>query len=135
MAAGDKAYLGWNRIDVLVGTTVAGSLPKGELVYFSAGSGQSGSVDNAGQFCGVNDTTAIVGSYATVETEGIFTLTKGNGTAVKIEQGQSLYGSGHNAVATAQVSTGSVIGIAWAQSSSDTSTVDVYIKGMLSKAH
>jgi len=105
----------------------------GDIVYWNAGSGDPG--ENAGAFAGILDTTTVAGSYGAVECRGVFELTKGNGTAVKIEAGQNLYGSGATAVATAQVSTGSVIGLAWEQSSSDKSKVAVTITGNLSILH
>ena len=99
----------------------------GDLVYRSTGSAIPGL--NAGMFYGVMDTNTVAGSFGLVETRGVFEITKGNGTAIKIEQGQQLYGSGATSVATAQVSTGSVIGVAWEQSSSDKSKVAVVITG------
>ena len=100
----------------------------GDIVYNTTGSGLPGG--NTDTFLGVLDTNTVAGSYGVVETRGVFNLTKGDGTGEKIEQGQEVYGSGAAAIATAQVSTGCVIGLAWAQSSSDTGSVSVMIQGM-----
>lgn len=105
----------------------------GDLTWIDTGSATN--VAGAYQFAGVLDTTTVAGSYGVVETEGVFTLAKGNGTGVKIEQGQALWGSNATTVATAAVSTGSVIGVAWEQSSSDTGSVSVLIRGCIAKAH
>jgi len=121
--AENKYVADYKRVAVLMASSGTG----GDLVYNTTGSGLPGG--NASTFLGVLDTTTVVGSYGVVETRGVFELTKGNGTGVKIEQSQRLYGSGASAVATAQVSTGSVIGVAHEQSSSDKSTVNVIITG------
>jgi len=99
----------------------------GDIMYDTTGSALRGA--NAGMFFGILDTDTVAGSKGVVETRGVFELTKGDGSAQKIEQGQQLYGSGATAVATAQVSTGSAIGVAWEQSSSDKSKVAVVITG------
>ena len=121
--AENKYVADYKRMTVFMASSGTG----GDLIYNTTGSGLPGG--NAGMFFGVLDTTTVAGSKGVVETRGVFEFTKGNGTSVKIEQGQQLYGSGASAVATAQVSTGSVIGVAWEQSSSDKSTVAVTITG------
>lgn len=118
---GNKYVADYKRMRVFMAS--AGTA--GDILYNTTGSALPGA--NAGQFWGVLDETQVAGSYAVCDTEGVFEMSKGDGTAVKIEQGQSLWGSGASAVATAVVSTGSIIGVAWAQSSSDTSTVAVKI--------
>ena len=122
--AENKYVADYKRISVFMASAGTG----GDLVYNTTGSGLPGG--NADTFIGVLDTTTVAGSYGVVEIVGVFELTKGNGTGVKIEQSQRLYGSGATAVATAQVSSGSVIGVAWEQSSSDKSTVAVTITGL-----
>ena len=121
--AENKYVIDYTRMPVFMGSAGTG----GSLVYNNAGSAIPGL--NAGMFDGVLDTNTVAGSKGVVETRGVFEITKGNGTAIKIEQGQALYGSGATSVATAQVSTGSVIGVAWEQSSSDKSKVAVVITG------
>ena len=125
--AENKYVADYKRISVFMASAGTG----GDLVYDTTGSGLPGG--NTNTFIGVLDTTTVAGSYGVCETRGVFQLTKGNGTGVKIEQSQILYGSGASAVATAQVSTGSVIGLAWEQSSSDNGSVAVMIFGMNDK--
>ena len=105
----------------------------GDNIWINTGSATN--VAGAYQYAGVLDTTTVAGSYGVVETEGVFTFVKGNGTGVKIEQGQSLFGSNATTVATATVGNGSVCGVAWEQSSSNTGSVSVLIRGMISKDH
>lgn len=124
---GNKIVADYKRMKVFMAS--AGT--SGDLLYNTTGSALPGG--NADTFLGVLDETRAAGSYAMCETRGVFEMTKGNGTGVKIEQAQILYGSGATAVCTAQVSTGSVIGLAWEQSSSDKSTVYVMIQGMNDK--
>lgn len=102
----------------------------GSLVFRTTGSGLPSQA--ADTFLGVLDTTTVAGSYGVVETRGVFEFDKAWGTGV-IEQGVPIYGSGASAVSTAQVTTGSVIGVTWEQSSSDKSTVAVMICGMNDK--
>ena len=101
----------------------------GDLCYLDTGSATN--VVGALTFAGVLDTTTAAGSYGVIETEGVFTFVRGNGTAnTTIEQGQDIYGSNATTVATAQVSSGSVIGLCWERVSVETASVSVYIKGM-----
>lgn len=111
----------------------AGGGSGGDLIYLSTGSGTHAA--GAIQFAGVLDTTTVAGSYGVVETRGVFEYTKGDGTGVKLEQGQVLFGSDSTSVATAKVTDGSAVGVAWQQSSSDTTKVEVFIHGMIPKAH
>jgi len=106
---------------------MASSGTGGDLMYRTTGSAVAGL--NAGMFYGILDTTSSASVKGVVETRGVFNITKGDGSQQKIEQGQELYGSGATSVATAQVSTGSVIGVAWEQSSSDNDQVAVVITG------
>ena len=115
------------RMPVYMGAAGSG----GDLIYLTTGSATN--VVGALTFAGVLDTTTAAGSYGIVETEGVFTFIRGDGTADTIEQGQDIYGSNATTVATAQVSTGSVIGLAWEQAAATTGSVQVYIKGMNSK--
>lgn len=129
---GNKYVAGYQHQPVYMGST--GSV--GWMGYWSTGSFITGlGFAPAGQFAGVLEQSQVAGSTAVICTEGVYEFTKGNGSDIKIEAGQPLYGSGASAVATAQVSTGSVIGVAWEQSSSDNANVAVQFKGNLSKAH
>lgn len=119
-------------ISVFMGTVGSG----GHLVWISGsptatGTGLTTQAKGL-QFAGILDETAVVGSYATVKTRGIFNITKGNGTAIKLYQGQTLWGSSMTAVCSAPVASGSAIGVAYANSSSDTGSVAVIIHGMVS---
>ena len=118
-----KYVVDYNNISVYL----ASSATAGDLIYRTTGSGVAGL--NAGEFYGIADSTGSAATKVTVEKRGVFNITKGDGSQQKIEQGQVLYGSGATSCATAQVSTGSVIGIAWEQSSSDNSNVAVDIRG------
>ncbi len=111
---------------------MAATATAGDIIYMNTGSGSAGY--NAGQFAGILDTSTVAGSYGVVETDGVFALIKGD-VGQKIEQGQVLYGSSNTAVATAQVSTGSVIGVAWEQSAAASGSVNVLIHGMIAKEH
>lgn len=118
-----KFVIDWKNISVFL----ASSATAGDLIYRTTGSGVAGLT--AGEFYGIADETGSAATKITVENRGVFNITKGNGTGEKIEQGQILYGSGATSVSTAQVQTGSVIGVAWEQSSSDTDQVAVSIRG------
>lgn len=120
----EKKYVAdYKRMSVFMASAGTG----GDLMYKTTGSAVAGL--NAGMFFGILDTTTVAGSYGMVDTRGVFNITKGDGSSQKIEQGDVLYGSGATSVATAQVSTGSVIGVAWEQSSSDNANVAVVITG------
>ena len=127
--AENKYVADTKRMPVYMGAAGTG----GDIIWLSTGSATN--VAGALQFAGVLDTTTAAGSYGVAETEGVFTFVKGNGTGVKIEQGQSLWGSNATTVATAAVGAGSAIGVAWEQSSSDTGSVSVLIRGVIAKAH
>lgn len=100
----------------------------GWICYWSTGSLITGKgFAPAGLCAGVLDKPNVAGSYGVVVTDAVVEMVKGNGTQPKIEAGQILYGSAANAIATAQVNTGSAIGVAWEQSSTDKSTVLVHI--------
>lgn len=99
----------------------------GDIIWFNAGSATN--VANTYTFAGVLDTTTVAGSYGVVHTEGLFTFLKGN-TGVKFEQGQDVYGSNATTVASAKVTNGSVIGLAYEQSAATNGSVIVYVKGM-----
>jgi len=120
----EKKYVAdYTRMAVFMASSGTG----GDLMYRTTGSAVAGL--NAGMFYGILDTTSSASVKGVVETRGVFNITKGDGSQQKIEQGQELYGSGATSVATAQVSTGSVIGVAWEQSSSDNDQVAVVITG------
>ncbi len=123
------------KVSVFMATVGSG----GHLVYISGSPSATGSgltLQAKGLiFAGILDGIVAEGSYGLVDTVGIFNITKGNGTDRKIEQGEALYGSGQTAVSTSQINNGSVIGLAWEQSSSDTGSVAVKIQGMFSALH
>ncbi len=122
---GNKYVAGHSMMPVYMGSS--GTV--GQLAYITTGSCVPTLV--TGQFAGMLESTASASTYGQVCTEGVYSLTKADGSDVKIEQGQNLWGT-NNQVGTVQCSTGSVIGQAWEQSSSDSATVAVLIRGMVS---
>ncbi len=124
---GNKYVAGHTMMPVYMGSS--GTV--GDMVYITTGSGVPTLV--TGQFAGVLENTASASTYGQVCTEGVYSFTKADGSDVKIEAGASLWGT-NKQVGTVQCSTGSVIGLAWEQSSSDSTTVAVLIRGMVSKA-
>ncbi len=127
---GFDGYIDYKRMKVYMGST--GS--SGWVGYHSSGSLACGNAHApATQFAGIIETPNVYGSYGVVMTEGVAKMVKGNGSDIAIVTGQKLYGSAGNAVATAQVSTGSAIGVAWEAASTDTGSVYVYFKGNVPK--
>lgn len=111
------------RMPVLLKVNATG----GDILWFHTGSATN--VAGAYTFAGVLDTTTGSNTTGVAITKGIFTFTKGD-TGVKIEQGQELYGSNATTAATAKVTNGSVIGLAYEQSAATSGSVMVRINAM-----